>query len=343
MSSARIVYVVDDPGWVQAARGRQLERHIPGLELAQRTPGSFARRWPWLRRRRVPVYFASWRILLPLDPRLHFSAAELGRFMVSVTSHYEIGGGLAPPAAVPSGADREAMFEQAVRVLRACKVVTVNSLRLKELLGGELPELIYAPNGVDTEQFAPPPRRDWDPDRIRIGWVGKVRAAKNFELLQEAVTALEQEGFQFEIVAARKHVRRQRLLDADELVAFYRGIDFYLCTSWHEGTPNPALEAAACGVPPVTTRVGNMPELVRHGENGFFVEPTSESLLATLRGLKRLDTGRYLRLSSAIRADVERGWTWERACAAYVPAFERLMEAPLSRPLAHSLPQSPLR
>jgi glycosyltransferase involved in cell wall biosynthesis len=327
----RITYVVDDPGWVQGARKRQLERHIPGLQLDILSAPSFARRWPWLRRRGRPVYFGSWRIVRQLAGRLKLRPGEARRFMVSVTSHYNIGGGLNPEAALAGATDPERVLAEAVETLNSCGVVTVNSKRLLELLEPHVEGLVYVPNGVDTDVFRPPAERSFDPSAIRIGWVGKRRAAKNFELLEEVVAALEPEGFQFEIVAPRKDAPKAQLRTPDDLRELYGRIDFYLCTSWHEGTPNPALEAAACGVPLVTTRVGNMPELVRDGENGFFVEPERGSALATLRGLRSLDDARHAELSRAIRADIERDWTWERAAQAYVEAFERIAGHPLSR------------
>lgn len=319
--SRRVTYVVDDPGWVQAARRGHLERHLPGLSLQLRTPASYGRQRRWPPARKRPVYFASWRIVRALG----IPAAELGSAMASVTSHYNIGGGLAPETALAQGSDPEEAFAEAVETLREFAVVTANSRRLWELLAEHVPGLLYAPNGVDTEVFRPPAERRFDPSAIRVGWVGKVKAAKNFEVIRAAAEALAPEGFRFELVAHGKSGGRERMLSPDELRELYGGIDAYLCTSWHEGTPNPALEAAACGVPVITTRVGNMPELVRDGETGWFVEPTLESVLAALRRLRELDEASYLRMSGAIRADIERDWTWERAAGAYAEAFGRLV------------------
>jgi colanic acid/amylovoran biosynthesis glycosyltransferase len=51
-----------------------------------------------------------------------------------------------------------------------------------------------------------------------------------------------------------------------------------------EGIPNALLEAMACGVPVVTTRVSGIPELVRHNETGLLAEPAdSDSLCDALR------------------------------------------------------------
>jgi len=44
------------------------------------------------------------------------------------------------------------------------------------------------------------------------------------------------------------------------MVEFYRSLDVYVCASRSEGTPNPCLEAAACGLPVVTTRVWAAPK-----------------------------------------------------------------------------------
>jgi glycosyltransferase involved in cell wall biosynthesis len=325
----RIVYVVDDPGWVQGARKRYLESYIAEIQLDMLSARSFTRRWPWLRRSGRPVYFGSWRILRELGDRLRPRPEELRRFMVSVTSHYNIGGGLSTEKALAGATDPEVVFAEAVETLRSVGVVTVNSRQLFDLLEDHVTGLIYAPNGVDIELFRPPPRRDWDPSAISVGWVGKRRAAKNHELLDDVVVALTPEGFRFELVAQPKDVPKDELLTPDALRDLYGRIHFYLCTSWHEGTPNPALEAAACGTPLVTTRVGNMPELVRDGENGFFIDPALESVLETLRSLRSLGAERYEEMSRVIRADIERDWTWERAASAFAEAFERLAGHPL--------------
>jgi glycosyltransferase involved in cell wall biosynthesis len=90
---------------------------------------------------------------------------------------------------------------------------------------------------------------------------------------------------------------------------YYQSLDVYVCASRNEGTPNPCLEAAACGVPIVTTRVGNMPELIEHGRNGFFVERDVRDIEAKLTVL-RDDAGLRRAMSDAIRRSVE-PWDWD--------------------------------
>ena len=46
-----------------------------------------------------------------------------------------------------------------------------------------------------------------------------------------------------------------------EMAEFYNKIGTLICFSESEGTPNPVLEAAACGRNVITTEVGNVPEL----------------------------------------------------------------------------------
>jgi glycosyltransferase involved in cell wall biosynthesis len=49
---------------------------------------------------------------------------------------------------------------------------------------------------------------------------------------------------------------------------------------WMDGIPVALMEAMAIGTPVVTTATSGIPELVNHGENGFFVEPNDIAGLA---------------------------------------------------------------
>ncbi|HEY2736747.1 MAG TPA: glycosyltransferase family 4 protein [Polyangiales bacterium] len=46
---------------------------------------------------------------------------------------------------------------------------------------------------------------------------------------------------------------------------------------WYEGMPMVILEAFACGVPVVASRLGSMAEMIRHAENGLLFEPGDPS------------------------------------------------------------------
>ncbi|MBN1457799.1 MAG: glycosyltransferase family 4 protein [Sedimentisphaerales bacterium] len=67
-----------------------------------------------------------------------------------------------------------------------------------------------------------------------------------------------------------KHVYFENYSDINQL---YHCLDLYIIASRQEGGPKAVLEAMACGVPLVTTRVGQAMDLVNHQENGLMVEP----------------------------------------------------------------------
>jgi glycosyltransferase involved in cell wall biosynthesis len=81
------------------------------------------------------------------------------------------------------------------------------------------------------------------------------------------------------------HVHRM-LPDRDGLTAAYHALDAYLVASRQEGGPKSVLESMAAGVPLVTSRVGQAPDLVVDGENGILVDVEAADGLA--QGLARI-------------------------------------------------------
>jgi N-acetyl-alpha-D-glucosaminyl L-malate synthase BshA len=62
-----------------------------------------------------------------------------------------------------------------------------------------------------------------------------------------------------------------------------------------------ALEAMACGVPPVATHVGGLPELVTHGVDGFLEPPGDVASQAAAVVALLTDEALYERVSAAAR------------------------------------------
>jgi glycosyltransferase involved in cell wall biosynthesis len=108
-----------------------------------------------------------------------------------------------------------------------------------------------------------------------------------------------------------------------QMAQWYNSATVLVCASASEGTPNPALEAAACGCTVVSTRVGNMPELIRHGVNGYFADRSIDGLLRATRDA----CTNYLRLSAAMQRDIQ-SWHWGVRSADFFGVFREVLHAP---------------
>jgi glycosyltransferase involved in cell wall biosynthesis len=70
--------------------------------------------------------------------------------------------------------------------------------------------------------------------------------------------------------------------------------DVVICTSRHEGTPNPILEGLASGLAVVSTPVGMTPELIRRGAAISLIEGDSNALFSELKKLAELKSAEKL-------------------------------------------------
>lgn len=204
---------------------------------------------------------------------------------------------------------------------RLPRAIFANNLKLATQLATELRrDVFYTPNGVDTSFFRPAdaPRPSGP---LRVGWAGSLKNQTSehrgvHPFIIPAVAAVN--GAELCLAA-----REDRWRNAEEMREFYQSLDVYLCASRSEGTPNPCLEAAACGVAVVTTPVGNMPEFIRDGENGLFVTRDIDAIAAQLRRL-RDDPELRARMGQAARATAE-AWHWRHQAPRYAEMFRAVL------------------
>lgn len=101
----------------------------------------------------------------------------------------------------------------------------------------------------------------------------------------------------------------------------------FLLPSYHEGMPMSVLEAMGYRMGIVTTAVGGIPQLIRHGENGCIRQPGDvQGLASDIAGLLR-DTQRRAAYGSAARADADRHYGLEQHIRKLCGVYEDVARA----------------
>ncbi len=107
-----------------------------------------------------------------------------------------------------------------------------------------------------------------------------------------------------------------------EVVSWLSVSDLFLLPSAQESFGLAALEAMACEVPVVATRVGGLPEVVTDSETGFICEPDDVEAMAERAIQVLTDAALRRRIGEAAAADVR-----TRFCASVVvPQYEQYYE-----------------
>lgn len=201
--------------------------------------------------------------------------------------------------------------------------------RLCGQLGLAVTKVHVADVGVDLTKFRPafgpektPLKRalGWEGERVVVFFVGTPLRAKGLDVLlhalgqnelgREIVVAVagddpERNKLEGQAEAMGVRVQWLGLRPQRELALCYRAADLFVLPSRAEGRPASLLEAMASGAVVVAAPVGGVPELVRHGENGWLV--TGYGAVEWASAIRRLAHEEALRVALARQAwaDVE--------------------------------------
>ncbi len=126
---------------------------------------------------------------------------------------------------------------------------------------------------------------------------------------------------------SRVHMIGQRQ-DAKMLLPAF---DVFALTSMKEGFPWALLEAMAAKVPSIATRVGGIPEILTHGEDGFLIEPQNPAALAQRVHALISDTRLAHDITMAAHQRIVTRFSLQTMITAYERLFITLLrEQPLS-------------
>ncbi|MFK3984137.1 glycosyltransferase [Micromonospora sp. NPDC050397] len=220
------------------------------------------------------------------------------------------------------------------------RVIAQSQDEVRELVRMGVPQdrMVVVPSGVNVENFSPVgPIAERETGRPRVLTVGRLVERKGFQDVVRAMRAVpdaecvivggppeEQLGEDPQARRLRALARscgladRVRLVGAvprEEMPRWYRSADVLVAAPWYEPFGLTPLEAMACGVPVIGTRVGGLIDTVVDGRTGDLVPPRDPSALGTAIADLLADRTRRFGYAKAALDRARQQYSWRRAAA----------------------------
>jgi len=194
---------------------------------------------------------------------------------------------------------------------------------------GVRPErVVRIDNGVDSAFIGLPPLREPVRD---ILFVASWLPHKGVGSLVAALEKLHMRGLRPRVTLAGVSVSDERVLamfpeplrngimvrarvEPGELVGLYRQHRIFVLPSVYEGIPLSLLEAMACGLCPVASAVGGIPDVLEGGREGILVPPLDAQALAGALETVLRDDHVATPMGSRAQARIQR-YSWDRIAA----------------------------
>jgi glycosyltransferase involved in cell wall biosynthesis len=192
--------------------------------------------------------------------------------------------------------------------------------------------VVVTPNGVDLERFRPDPgvraelrhSRGMGTGEVVALFVGGDWHRKGLGVAVEALTGApdvrlwvvgsgDVRGLQRKATLLGVADRVELLGTRRDVERYYQAADILLLPSSYEAFPLVSLEAAACGLPLLATRVNGVTDLIGDSEAGWILERSGPAFARALQELGSDPHGRE-RMGRAARRRAE-AFTWEASTA----------------------------
>lgn len=198
--------------------------------------------------------------------------------------------------------------------------------------------IYYCPNGVDESVFYPAPVKH---DKFIVGWMGQ----NTYGGFSQGDSSIDMHGYQHVLLPLVESLKGHKQIEFrimaktfknavphSDMVKWYNGLDLFLHTGFGTGTPNGIFEAMACGVPCVSTAIGEAPEVIEESYtpiNGILIKRYFNKAEAAdrVKQFKTLilwcekDREKCKSMGDIARTIIEESWTWKQRAKNWLPVF----------------------
>jgi glycosyltransferase involved in cell wall biosynthesis len=158
-------------------------------------------------------------------------------------------------------------------------------------------DIIVVPNGINLNENAEREAEGGNPGK-RVLFVGRLHPVKGVQYLLGAMKMVHQELPEAKLILVGDGEEREHLENLTDSLGIRGCVEFagrvphdrvqdymnraevFVLPSLSEGFPVTILEAMACGLPVVATRVGGIPDIIEDGTNGYLVDARDQEQIA---------------------------------------------------------------
>ncbi len=294
----KILLIPDTPNWALDKNAKDLVKYNKSnLQLDIVYFDDFMTSWK--------KYYDEYDLLFPMFKGLFFQMMKakipIDSSITGIRSYYYWDKGKTQPPGYNSKPSRKV-----VNRMRKAILVNTHCKKLWYIFSHYFP-VIHTKYTCDLEMFYPEMKTP--NEKIVVGWAGSLTNHPGKRGFHDFIKPICDEIPEIELKVQDSSVNP--ITDDNEMRKFYNSLDLYISASRSEGTPRPVIEAAACGVPVITTDIGIVPELIVNDVNGFIVDRTYEAIKSKLQWIVNC---RELLPSTGnqIREKMEKEFNWEQ-------------------------------
>jgi len=187
------------------------------------------------------------------------------------------------------------------RVINSADCICSTSMAMKKIIFNSFnrKNVNFIPFGVDTKKFVPAEVKDVG---FRVGTIKSIESHNGIDCLLDAAYKLSNNkrysDIKFDIIGEgsllnqmkqktkklgiEKHVKFTGHISHENIEKHYQKLSVFVAVSTKESFGVSIVEAAACGVPAITSNVGGLPEVNDHNKTGYVIKPNDPQTLAEL-------------------------------------------------------------